>query len=154
MSDKIITVIMTEEGNASSIEADATGEHGATLVIKAGSIAEATELLPEAEKEARKAMRNYTPIKKSQEMDPREKNQREMDAYEQTDGGKRFLKEIRNANVFGLRDATAKRQLTASQFDYIYHLSKKDPMDALIIMYRLGFKRGHDWAEKKNSKAK
>ena len=157
-------VFMIREGITGKVlETTASGTDSASIFITAGSIAEAMELLPEAEAAAAEAMANWKPEKKAEDEKPQEHYQaytatsiEEMDeiakAYEETAAGQKLLKSIEQAKKFIFKHR--KSDLKYAQIDYLANKHHNNFINGSFELAALYFRRGYNLGKAEAKKKK
>ena len=154
-------VFMIREGITGKVlETTASGTDTANIFITAGSIAEAMDLLPEAETAAVEAMANWRPEEQAEEKTQEhyrvegysnEKMDEAVKKYEESPAGKQFVKSIERAREFVFKHK--KGSFLYSQIDYLvnkHHNSFIEGcFDIFALSYRRGYMQGKKAAKKK-----
>lgn len=164
---KILTLIKTtDENSTATVTAEAFSKDAANIVITAGSLQEATNLLQEGTEKALAAMQIWTPTEAPAE-DPVEEKpqeetyrkapisveaaQRKMEDYEATTTGRRFKRGLDLAKDFTLKHSG--NGFSISQMHYLMLAGfAGDWFETVNGSYCYGFRRGYNAAIKKGGK--
>ena len=164
---KILTLIQTtDENSTATVTANASSADTASVIITAGSLQEATNLLQEGTEKALAAMKIWKPAEAPAEDPVEEKPQKEtykkapisveaaqrkMEDYEATTTGRRFKAGLKKAKDF--TEKHDKGGLNLSKIQYLMLDSyAKGAFDAIINAYSYGYRKGHNAAKREGGK--
>lgn len=156
--------ICIEEGHEKKVTVH-PGQDQYVILIDADNMQEALNLIPDADKQAEQAVKDYKPAEPMEEEPAEEqkhyykcsKSIEEMQAwakeYEATKEGKRFIKQIENSLEFEHKHSTGKRGLHCLQLYYLackhYNCLINGCFDLYALAYRDGFREGQQALTKK-----
>lgn len=149
---KYTVIFMVENGSAQKIEATASSNDAANIIITAASLQEAVMLLPEGEAAALNAAQNWKQPEAPQEeanyiINARSIEDMDADAenYEGSPAGQRFIKTLASAKAFS-KEHQAGSCIGATQLYYLANKHQNSLIngssDLIALAYRKGYKDG------------